>query len=692
LKALPNAGARVKYSMSYISFSVLFLWFAATWYAQYQQLKETIVYITQAGTNTIMPTITHVQASATTQVHKPLLSNFLPAIDPYFPLIITIYTAGLAFMLLRFLVNIVQLRSLKTQGISQPGQEWISLLQQWQKQLAITKQVRLFLSTHINIPIMLGTLKPVILLPVATINHLTTEQVEAILLHELAHIKRHDYLLNIIQTIVETILFFNPFVWLISAIIRREREHCCDDMVVARAASPLPYAKALAILASHHPDNRFTLAATGNKNQLFHRIKRIMEMKKKNLSYSQLTIIIVAFIAITFTIAMCTFTPSFAQKSKRIKSDTVQKKTVRQSETVIIDSTSDDVPSSYIKGNGGLVSKSVVKNNFPESDEDSPVIRFTMTDSTLVWAKLFPYPVPGKGIFKQTSVATSGNTRPDWDEMYEKLTYAVDEAYHHPTSTREKMIIRSAIDKTIRGTRESLSNSYFRDEQAGLINGKVRVKGEEGWETPAQGQADAEQGRIDEIQARIDAEQARKDAIQARIDAEQARKDAIQARKDAEQAREQAPLIAEQARKDREQALRDAEQARKDAIQARKDAEQAREQAPLIAEQARRDAEQAHKDAIQARKDAEYARLEGQKNWANGKQTTVETDRLVKQLGKDGLIDPDADFKIKRTKNGDLYINGLKQSQRVADKYSKYFSGTCELEVSHLKHSTPMKL
>jgi len=732
LKALPNAGARVKYSMSYISFSVLFLWFAATWYAQYQQLKETIVYIAQVGTNTIMPTITHVQASATTQVHKPLLSNFLPAIDPYFPLIITIYAAGLAFMLLRFLVNIVQLRSLKTQGISQPGQEWISRLQQLQNQFAITRQVKLFLSTHINVPMMVGTLKPVILLPVATINHLTTEQVEAILLHELAHIKRHDYLLNIIQTIVETILFFNPFVWLISAIIRREREHCCDDLVVANTASPLTYAKALAILEDNRINtNGFALAATGNKNQLFHRIKRIMEMKKKNLSYSQLAIIIVAFIAITFTIAMCTFTPSFAQKSKRIKSDTAQKKTVRQSETVIIDSTSDDVPSSYIKGNGGRVSKSVVKNNFPESAEDSPVIRFTMTDSTLVWAKLFPYPVPGKGIFKQTSVATSGNTRPDWDEMYEKLTYAVDEAYHHPTSTREKMIIRSAIDKTIRGTRESLSNSYFRDEQAGLINGKVRVKGEEGWETPAQGQADAEQGRIDEIQARIDAEQARKDAIQARIDAEQARKDAIQARKDAEQAREQAPLIAEQARKDREQALRDAEQARKDAIQARKDAEQAREQAPLIAEQARkdreqalrdaeqarkdaiqarkdaeqareqapliaeqarRDAEQAHKDAIQARKDAEYARTEGQKNWANGKQTTVETDRLVKQLGKDGLIDPDADFKIKRTKNGDLYINGSKQPQRIADKYNKYFSGTCELEVSHLKHSPPIKL
>ena len=164
---------------------------------------------------------------------------------------------------------------------------------------------------------MIGALKPVILLPIATINYLTTEQVETILLHELAHIKRHDYLLNIFQTIAETILFFNPFVWLISRIIRREREHCCDDIVIANMSSPLPYAKALAMLENTRLEaNNVALAATGNKQQLLGRIKRIMGTRKNKLNYTQLTIVIVVVLAVTLTVATFTYTQSFAQKSK----------------------------------------------------------------------------------------------------------------------------------------------------------------------------------------------------------------------------------------------------------------------------------------------------------------------------------------------------------------------------------------
>lgn len=108
-------------------------------------------------------------------------------------------------------------------------------------------------------------------------------------MHELAHIKRNDYLINILQTIVETILFFNPFVWLISAIIRREREHCCDDLVLLHTREPLNYATALAALASY-PGNASGLlvAASGQSYPLFHRIKRILEMKKNPFSYSRM--------------------------------------------------------------------------------------------------------------------------------------------------------------------------------------------------------------------------------------------------------------------------------------------------------------------------------------------------------------------------------------------------------------------
>src|SRR6202007_2795286 len=96
-----------------------------------------------------------------------------------------------------------------------------------------------------------GWLRPVILRPVAAIAALSPAQVDAILAHELAHIRRHDYAVNILQTIAETLLFYHPAVWWLSNRIRAEREHCCDDIAVALCGDPVEYAEALAELESH---------------------------------------------------------------------------------------------------------------------------------------------------------------------------------------------------------------------------------------------------------------------------------------------------------------------------------------------------------------------------------------------------------------------------------------------------------
>jgi len=327
LKALPSVNARIKYYLSFGAVVAMFLWFADTWVTQYQKLKGITVYITQSGAGTVGTTTYSVNTTATDPVQSNVLHDALMRMEQYFPFIILLYATGLAFMLFRFVVNVLQVRALRKQGIIQPGHYWISQLEGLQAQFDISRPVQLFFSSHVNVPMMLGIIKPIILLPVATINSLSTEQVEAILMHELAHIKRHDYLLNLLQTVIETILFFNPFVWLTSAIIRREREHCCDDLVVSCQVSPLCYAKALAILEqSRSNDNDLVLAATGRKKQLFNRIKRIMEMKKDNINYGQLTIIVVAIIAIAFSITMFTFSPSFAQQAKKGDSDTTTTK------------------------------------------------------------------------------------------------------------------------------------------------------------------------------------------------------------------------------------------------------------------------------------------------------------------------------------------------------------------------------
>ena len=149
------------------------------------------------------------------------------------------------------------------------------------------------------------------------------QQLEAIILHELAHLKRHDHLVNILQAVIETLLFFNPFIWMTSAIIRREREHCCDDLVLAHTREPLSYATALATLAGAHvPFPSLSVAATGQPNYLYHRITRIMEKKKSRFSYSRMVAALIIVSSIACSVAW--INPKFSHTEKEKPQDAAQ--------------------------------------------------------------------------------------------------------------------------------------------------------------------------------------------------------------------------------------------------------------------------------------------------------------------------------------------------------------------------------
>jgi hypothetical protein len=108
--------------------------------------------------------------------------------------------------------------------------------------------VRLLESALVRVPTVIGWLRPAILLPTCALTGLTPEQLEAVIAHEVAHIRRHDFLVNLLQTVVETLLFHHPVVWWLSHRIRTEREQCCDDLAVMVCGDALSYARALAQL------------------------------------------------------------------------------------------------------------------------------------------------------------------------------------------------------------------------------------------------------------------------------------------------------------------------------------------------------------------------------------------------------------------------------------------------------------
>ncbi|CAN5175575.1 hypothetical protein BH20BAC1_BH20BAC1_21820 [soil metagenome] len=168
----------------------------------------------------------------------------------------------------------------------------------------IGKKIGIWLSDKIDVPATMGFFKPIILIPVASINNLSAAQLEAIILHELSHIKRNDFLVNIFISVIDAILFFNPFIVLLSKALKDERENCCDDNVINYRYDPHSYATALLCIAqnNHSRPAALTLAAVSGKKQLLHRIRRITgnPLDARQLNYGQK---LIALILITIVIA-----------------------------------------------------------------------------------------------------------------------------------------------------------------------------------------------------------------------------------------------------------------------------------------------------------------------------------------------------------------------------------------------------
>jgi beta-lactamase regulating signal transducer with metallopeptidase domain len=147
------------------------------------------------------------------------------------------------------------------------------------ERLGITRQVSLYISHHIQGPLTIGVVRSLVIVPASALMALTPEQLEAVLAHELAHVRRADYLWNLIQTMVETLLFFHPAVWWLGRRLREQRELCCDDVAVESCADPLVYATALLRLEERRGQRlNLAMALDGNRpwSGLSARIARIL--------------------------------------------------------------------------------------------------------------------------------------------------------------------------------------------------------------------------------------------------------------------------------------------------------------------------------------------------------------------------------------------------------------------------------
>ena len=159
--------------------------------------------------------------------------------------------------------------------------EWQQTLDRIRERLGISRPVRLLVSALVRVPMAVGWIRPIVLMPVGALAGLPAEHVEMLLAHELAHIRRHDYLVNIFQSVAEALLFYHPAVWWISGHLRTEREVCCDEVAVAVGGDVFAYACALASLASRSQTS-MNPALAANGGSLPERIGRLLNQPVRN--------------------------------------------------------------------------------------------------------------------------------------------------------------------------------------------------------------------------------------------------------------------------------------------------------------------------------------------------------------------------------------------------------------------------
>jgi beta-lactamase regulating signal transducer with metallopeptidase domain len=276
LRLCPKASSPIRYTLAISTLILSVLTTVAT--AVYEWQLHATSEETFALSNGTAQTMEIVYIT----VKETLLSRITDALNASVPLLAWLWCAGLVVMGARFGGSFFYLRTLRAhKNIAAISPVWQQGLKRLSRALGLRCEVAIATSARITSPLTLGSISPIILIPAGLLSGLSTAQVEAILVHELYHIKRCDYIINICQALVEVLLFYHPAIWHINNIIREERENCCDDQTLAFCGDAIAYARALTRIQEINTLTKPTLAmsATGpNAANFSNRIKRLFNV------------------------------------------------------------------------------------------------------------------------------------------------------------------------------------------------------------------------------------------------------------------------------------------------------------------------------------------------------------------------------------------------------------------------------
>ncbi|MEM7105837.1 MAG: M56 family metallopeptidase [Bacteroidota bacterium] len=294
IKNINPSKPHLRYNVLHFSLLTLFGWFAYTFVNQLQGSKGPELVIFSGfgeGEGSMLITVGETESS------YGMFSFLGNTLEPFIVPLFLLWMVGVVIFTIRLAIGLLEVKRLRTQQLVPVGPDLQRQIFLLCSKLAINKNIRVAYSRLVQVPAVLGHVKPMVLLPFGFFSGLSPQQVEAIIVHELTHIKRNDYLFNLVKSIAEIIFFYHPVYWWISNHIQLERENCCDDASIS-VCSPVDYARALAILEEKKISAYgLSIAATGKESHLFCRIKRLLTpQKKKNNMSSKIIFAVVVLI------------------------------------------------------------------------------------------------------------------------------------------------------------------------------------------------------------------------------------------------------------------------------------------------------------------------------------------------------------------------------------------------------------
>jgi len=276
--------ARIRYNLTLTAIFILFAASIVTFYKVYNSIEPEPVHLKTNNLVLNSDKITGLTAISPTN-ETEIFDNIKNLFNRYLPFIVIGWLLGVIIFSFRIMGGLLYVQRLRKIGLKTPDEQWQVILNNISRKINLKCVVNIFESSLIKIPVAIGYFKPIILFPLGILSCMPQNQVEAIIAHELAHIKRNDFIVNLIQTFIEAFFFYHPAIWWISSVINRERENCCDDIAIDYCLDSTVFSKALFNLQETCMQERNVVpAALGKRNNLYRRIKR-MNSTNSSVSY-----------------------------------------------------------------------------------------------------------------------------------------------------------------------------------------------------------------------------------------------------------------------------------------------------------------------------------------------------------------------------------------------------------------------